>query len=39
MIQKTIAALMIVLALTASAPVATADVDLPVCYPCDDGPK
>ena len=39
MIQKTIAAVLLVLALTASAPVATADVDLPVCYPCDDGPK
>ena len=39
MINKIVAALLLALALTASAPVATADVDLPVCYPCDDGPK
>ena len=39
MMKKTVLALLFTLALAATAPVANADVDLPVCYPCDDGPK
>jgi hypothetical protein len=36
MIKKTFAAVLLALALTAAAPVASADIDMPVCYPCDD---
>jgi hypothetical protein len=35
MLKKTLTALLLALALTASAPVASADVDFPECYPCD----
>jgi hypothetical protein len=36
MIKRTVAAILFALALTAAVPVASADVDLPSCYPCDD---
>jgi hypothetical protein len=36
MIKKTFAAVLLAMALTAAAPVASADIDMPVCYPCDD---
>ena len=36
MIKRTFAAILLALALTAAAPVASADIDMPVCYPCDD---
>ena len=32
--KKVIAAVLFALALTASAPVASAEIDMPVCYPC-----
>jgi hypothetical protein len=35
MIKRTIAAFLFALALTTAIPVASADVDLPSCYPCD----
>ena len=35
MIKRTVAAILFALALTAAAPVASADVDMPACYPCD----
>jgi hypothetical protein len=36
MMKRTIAALLFALALTTALPVASADVDLPSCYPCED---
>jgi hypothetical protein len=36
MMKKLTAALLLCLALTAAAPIAVADIDMPVCYPCDD---
>ena len=33
--KKLIAAVLFALALTAAAPVANAEIDMPVCYPCD----
>jgi hypothetical protein len=35
MIKKAVFALMLALALTSTVPVATANVDIPPCYPCD----
>ena len=35
MLKKTIAIVLFTLALVASSPVASADVDMPECYPCD----
>lgn len=35
MIKKAVFALLFALALTVSAPIASADVDFPECYPCD----
>lgn len=35
MIKKAVFALLFALALTSVTPVASADVDLPSCYPCD----
>jgi hypothetical protein len=35
MTKKLIAAILLAFAMTASAPIASADVDMPVCYPCD----
>ena len=35
MIKKAVFALLFALALTSVAPVASADIDLPSCYPCD----
>ena len=37
MLKKTIALFVLALALVSTAPVASADVDIPECYPC--GPK
>lgn len=34
MLKKMFAALMLTLALSAVAPVANAEMDLPTCYPC-----
>jgi len=34
--RKAVFALLFALALTAAAPVASADIDMPVCYPCED---
>jgi hypothetical protein len=34
--KKLIAAVLFALVLTASAPVANAEIDMPVCYPCVD---
>ena len=34
--KKVIAAIIFALVLTASAPVADAEIDMPVCYPCVD---
>ncbi len=34
MMKKIFAVAMLALALTASAPVATAEVEMPECYPC-----
>ena len=35
MIKKAVFALLFALALTSVTPLASADVDLPSCYPCD----
>ena len=34
MIKKAVFALMLALALTSSAPIASAEVEMPECYPC-----
>jgi hypothetical protein len=34
--KKLIAAVLFALVLTASTPVASAEIDMPVCYPCVD---
>ena len=36
MMKKAAFALLLALALTASAPIASAEIDMPVCYPCVD---
>lgn len=36
MIKKAVFALLFALTLTAVAPPASAEIDMPVCYPCDD---
>jgi hypothetical protein len=36
MMRKAIAAVLFCLALTTVAPVAVAEIDMPVCYPCDN---
>jgi hypothetical protein len=35
MIKRTVAAILFALVLTAAVPVASADIDIPECYPCD----
>jgi hypothetical protein len=39
MIKKAVFALMLALALTSSISVATAEVEIPVCYPCEGETK
>ena len=34
--KKLVLAVLVALSLTAATPVATADVDIPLCYPCDE---
>jgi hypothetical protein len=34
--KRLIAAVLFALVLTASAPIAIAEIDMPVCYPCVD---
>jgi hypothetical protein len=36
MMKRVVAAVLFCPALTAAAPVASADIDMPVCYPCAD---
>lgn len=36
MFKKSVITLMLVLALTSTASVANAEVELPECYPCDE---
>jgi hypothetical protein len=36
MMKKCLGALLLALAFTAATPIASAEIDMPVCYPCDD---